>query len=146
MDKDLANLAKQKIAKEIRDLTDQFLKSELDLVAEGEAANYKINIYDLIFRVVFDSNTDILECVPGLFFTWNAQWGNLVTVRITTYARQYKKLMNLIYYAGNLLQKANLLSEYVGISSDNLSRQSSLPFLIMKLMFCKNLMKKMIGY
>lgn len=115
-------------------------------MAEGEAANYKVNVYDLIFRVVFDSNTDILECVPGLFFTWNAIWGNLVTIRITTYARQYKKLMKLIYYAGNLLQKANLFSEYVGISSDSLTRFTSLPFLIMKLMFGKNLMKKLIGY
>lgn len=99
-----------------------------------------------MFKIVIDRNTDLLECIPGLFYQWNQAWGNLVTLKITTYARQYKKLMEIIYMASNLLQKSNLLSEFVGLSTINLQRQTSLPFLIMKIMVGKNLIKKLIGY
>jgi hypothetical protein len=127
-------------------MVERFLESELVATAEGESKNFKVNLYDKVFKVVIENNTDILECVPGLFFTWSAPWGNLVTVRITTHARQYRSLMEIVYQAGNLFQRSNLLSEYVGLDVQSMQRQSCLPFLIMKIMVGKNLLKKIIGY
>jgi hypothetical protein len=47
------------------------------------------------------------------------------------------------------LQQNNFLSEVVGFSFQedrNVEKQTSLPFLIMKIMVGKNLIKKLIGY
>jgi hypothetical protein len=54
--------------------------------------------------------------------------------------------MEIVFCASNLMQRNNLLSEYVGMAPDGLSRQTTLPFLIMKILVGKNLFKKLIGY
>lgn len=53
-------------------MIEHFLESELKATTEDESKNFKVNLYDKVFKVVFENNTDILECVPGLFFTWSA--------------------------------------------------------------------------
>ena len=130
-------------------MVENFLEDELELTNIGESRTFRVNLYEQVFKYVIDFNMDLFECIPGLQFTWNQPWGNLVTLKVTTYARQQKRLFDIAYNAGNLLQQNNLLSEVVGFSFNedrNVEKQTSLPFLIMKIMVGKNLIKKLIGY
>jgi hypothetical protein len=130
-------------------MVDNFLEDELELTNIGDSRTFRVNLYEQVFKYVIDFNMDLFECIPGLQFTWNQPWGNLVTLKVTTYARQQKRLFDIAYNAGNLLQQNNLLSEVVGFSFNedrNVEKQTSLPFLIMKIMVGKNLIKKLIGY
>ena len=130
-------------------MVDNFLEDELELTNIGDSRTFRVNLYEQVFKYVIDFNMDLFECIPGLQFTWNQPWGNLVTLKVTTYARQQKRLFDIAYNAGNLLQQNNLLSEVVGFSFNedrNVEKQTSLPFLIMKIMVGKNLIKQLIGY
>ena len=130
-------------------MVDNFLEDELELTNIGDSRTFRVNLYEQVFKYVIDFNMDLFECIPGLQLTWNQPWGNLVTLKVTTYARQQKRLFDIAYNAGNLLQQNNLLSEVVGFSFNedrNVEKQTSLPFLIMKIMVGKNLIKKLIGY
>jgi hypothetical protein len=127
-------------------MVEQFMENELGAAEEATLVTQKINLYEAVFRAVFESNVDIFECVPGLLFAWSGAWGNLVTLQITSSARQFKGLCGMVYQASNLMQASNLLSEYVGLTADRLSRKTALPFLIMKLLVSKNLFKKVVGY
>ena len=87
----------------MRAAIEHFLEVELESETYGDKTNYKVNVYLTIFKMVFEDNFDVLECIPGMVFTWSTPWGNLVTVRLTTYPRQYRSLMNIIYQTGTLL-------------------------------------------